>query len=230
MSFYKSLLFFFCLFLIQLTVFSQEVPEFKRNALAIDITQMATNEVNLSYELSFSSRRSLEIALGLIYVNDAIEDLAKDMSNSHYFSEHGFSARVAYKLYRRQVEDSKWRDYLAPAITYKYLYFNNQWFSNELTNEKTGIKYDECLYQHRYRSKFGFEFLWGKVYNFNQSLALEMFYGVGLRATSSVRSDLLKQDICGVDSSIIYVPDYGDDKRFFVRPALRAGLKFRISF
>jgi len=95
MSFYKSLLFFFCLFLIQLTVFSQEVPEFKRNALAIDITQMATNEVNLSYELSFSSRRSLEIALGLIYVNDAIEDLAKDMSNSHYFSEHGFSARVA---------------------------------------------------------------------------------------------------------------------------------------
>jgi len=116
MSFYKSLLSFLSLFLVHLTVFSQEVPDFKRSALAIDITQMATNEVNLSYELSFSSRRSLEIALGIIYVNDALEDLSRDMSNSHYFSEHGFSARVAYKLYRRQVEDSKWRDYLARQL------------------------------------------------------------------------------------------------------------------
>jgi hypothetical protein len=214
--------------LVQHAVFSQEVAEFKKNAFAFDITQMASNEINLNYEHFFSNRRSLEIALGLIYVNDALEELSKDWSNTHYFSEHGFSVRLAYKLYKRPVEDSKWRDYIAPALTYKYLYFNNQWFTNELTNEKTGTKYDEALYQHRYRSKFGFEFLWGKVYNFNQTFALEMFYGVGLRATSSVRSDLLKQDIA--DSTEIYVPDYGDDKRFFIRPALRAGLKFRISF
>lgn len=188
---------------------------------------MASNEVNLNYELFFNARKSLELSLGLIYVNDALEDLSKDLSNSHYFSEHGFSFRAAYKLYKRSTDDSKWRDYIAPAIMYKYLYFNNQWFQNELKDSK-GNTYNECLYQHRYRSKFGFEFLWGKVYNFNQTFAIEMFYGVGLRATSSVRSDLLKMDNC--DSLEVYVPDYGDDKRFFLRPALRAGAKFRISF
>lgn len=212
--------------MIQLTVFSQEVPEFKKSAIAFDITQMATNEINLSYEHFFSARRSLEFALGLIYVNNSLEDLSADMSNTHYFSEHGFSARVAYKLYKKPVEDSKWRDYIAPAVTYKYLYFNNQWFTNE-TTDSSGKKIDECLLQHRYRSKFGFEFLWGKVYNFNSTFALEMFYGVGLRATTSVRTDVSRRDNC--DSVAVTHLDY-NDKRFFIRPALRAGLKFRISF
>lgn len=166
------------------------------------------------------------MAIGLIYVNSSLEDLAKDMSNTHYFSEHGFSARVAYKLYKRPVEDSKWRDYIAPALTFKYLYFNNQWFTNE-TTDSLDNKIEECLYQHRYRSKFGFEFLWGKVYNFNSTFALEMFYGVGLRATTSVRADIYRKDNC--DSTQVTYLDF-EDSRFFIRPSLRAGLKFRISF
>ncbi len=228
MSFSKVLTSFIVLFWVQFQGFSQEAPEYKKNALAVDITLMATNEINLYYEHYFSARRSLEVSLGLVYVNDFLEDFSKDISNTHYFSEHGFSARVAYKLYRKPVEDSKWRDYIAPAIVYKYLYFNNQWFTNEVTDEVTGLKYDECLYQHRFRDKFGFEFLWGKVYEFNPTMALEMFYGVGLRGTVSLRSDLLKQDIC--DSTDIYVPSYGDDHSFYLRPVLRAGVKFKVSF
>lgn len=228
MSFSRILLPAFLVILLYSSAFSQETPEYKKNAIAVDITQMATNEINLNYERFFSNRRSLEVALGLIYVNEGLVDLSKEWSNTHYFSEHGFSVRVAYKLYKRQLEDSKWRDYIAPAIMYKYLYFRSQWFENEKTDEVTGNKITECLYQNRYRSKFGFEFLWGKVYDFNKTFALEMFYGVGIRATSSVRKDLLKQDIC--DSTEIYVPNYGPDERFFIRPALRAGLKFRISF
>ena len=202
------------------------MPEFKKNAIAFDITQMASNELNINYERFFSSRRSLELAIGLIYVNSSLEDLAKDMSNTHYFSEHGFSARVAYKLYKRPVEDSKWRDYIAPALTFKYLYFNNQWFTNE-TTDSLDNKIEECLYQHRYRSKFGFEFLWGKVNNFNSTFALEMFYGVGLRATTSVRADIYRKDNC--DSTQVTYLDFVDS-RLFIRPSLRAGLKFRISF
>lgn len=228
MSFYRFLSSFSLLFLVNFQAFSQEVPEYKKNALTVDLTLSATNEINLGYERFFSDRRSLEVSLGLVYVNDYLEDFSKEWTNSHYFSEHGFSARVAYKLYKRPVEESKWRDYIAPAIVYKYLYFNNQWFENELTDEKTGVKYTECLYQHRFRDKFGFEFLWGKIYEFNKTTSLEMFYGVGLRGTVSLRSDKLKQDIC--DSTEIYVPNYGDDHSFYLRPVLRAGVKLKVFF
>ncbi len=228
MSFYRYLLTLFSFFFAHFVVFAQEVPEYKKNALNVDVTLAATNELNLGYEHFFSDRRSLEVSLGLVYVNEYLEDFSKEWTNSHYFSEHGFSARVAYKLYKRRVEDSKWRDYIAPALVYKYLYFNNQWFENELKDEKTGVKYNECLYQHRFRDKFGFEFLWGKVYEFNPTTSLEMFYGVGLRGTLSLRSDLLKQDIC--DSTAIYVPNYGDDQSFYLRPVLRVGVKFKVAF
>lgn len=225
MSFYRSALLFLPFLLIQSSVFSQEEPEFKKNAFAIDITQMASNEINLNHEHFFSSRKSLELSAGLIYVNDALESLSEGLSNSHYFSEHGFSFRAAFKLYKRPVPDSKWRDYIAPAIMYKYLYFNNQWFENE--KDSAGIKFTESLFQHRYRSKFGFEFLWGKVYNFNQTFALELFYGVGLRATTSVRTDIYRKN--EFDTTAVTTLDF-EDERFFIRPALRAGAKFRISF
>ena len=205
---------------------AQEVPVYKKNALILDLTQDGTNELNLNYEHFFSVRRSLEFTAGLVYVNTPLAEFGKSWTNSHYFEEHGFTARIAYKLYKPQVEDSKWRDYIAPGLIYKYLYYNNQWFENETSNAK-GDKYTEAIYQHRFRHKFGLEFVWGKVYEMSKSFAFELYYGVGLRGTLSSRTDIQKQDTVGV--SKIYDVNFTDDN-FYVRPTLRGGVKFRFSF
>ncbi|HRH64708.1 MAG TPA: hypothetical protein PLU53_00270 [Bacteroidia bacterium] len=204
----------------------QEAPEYKKNALALDLTQYGINEINLNYEHFFSIRRSIEFTASLVYVNDPLAEFGRSFTNSHYFEEHGFGARIAYKLYKPQVEDSRWRDYIAPGLIYKYLYYNNQWFENETTNAK-GDKYTEAIYQHRFRHKFGLEFVWGKVYDMNKSFAFELYYGVGLRGTLSSRTDIQKQDTVGV--SKIYDVNFQDDN-FYIRPTLRGGVKFRFSF
>lgn len=217
---------FFASFLLMHTSGAQEVPVYKKNALALDLTQYGTNELNLNFEHFFSVRRSIEFTAGMVYANNVLAEFGKSWTNSHYFEEHGFSARIAYKLYKPQIEDSKWRDYIAPGLIYKYLYYNNQWFENETSNSK-GDKYTEAIYQHRFRHKFGLEFVWGKVYEMNKSLAFELYYGVGLRGTLSSRTDIQKQDTVGV--SKIYDVNFTDDN-FYVRPTLRGGVKFRFSF
>ncbi|REJ80884.1 MAG: hypothetical protein DWQ44_04525 [Bacteroidetes bacterium] len=227
MSALKSLILFLILMISSGISLAQDEKKDPKNGISFDLTQMATNELNMSYTRYVSERKSLEFAAGLIYVNEILEELSKDWSTTRYFSEHGFSARIAYKMYKKPVDDSKWRDYIAPAIMYKYLYYNNQWLENEKTDSRTGTKFIECIYQHRFRSKYGLEFLWGKEYHFNRTFVLEMFYGIGLRGTSVLRADILKQDIC--DSTEIRRLDF-EDTRFYVRPALRAGVKMRIAF
>src|SRR5690606_25669694 len=122
----------------------------------------AVNEINISLERFISARRSIEINGGLIYVNEGLVDLSKDWTNTHYFNEHGGAARFIYKIYKRPVDGSKWRDYIAPGISYKYLYYKAQWFENELSDSKGS--YHERIFQRRFRNKFGLEFMWGKIY------------------------------------------------------------------
>ena len=84
------------------------------------------------------------------------------------------AARVHYKIFKKPEDDkTKWRDYISPGIAYKYLYYNNQWFENELTDDN-GVTYNERLFQHRFRSKMSLEFIWGKVYEMNQTFAFEL--------------------------------------------------------
>lgn len=204
-------------------VTAQEITEYKKNAISVDLLQTAVNEINFNYERYFTPRRSVELSAGLIYVNEILEDFSKEWTNSHYFSEHGFAARIAYKLYKKPLEEkSRWKDYIAPVIVYKYMYFNNQWFENELD-----AKYSECLFQRRFRHKLGLEFLWGKIYELNNTFSLEFYYGVGLRGTQSIRTDILKQDTCNV--SPIREINF-EDKSFYIRPTLRGGAKIRLSF
>ncbi len=208
---------------------AQEVPVYKKNSISIDLTQCGTNELNLSYEHFFSVRRSLEFTAGLVYVNQPFAEFGRSWTISHYFEEHGFSARATYKLYKQQVEDSKWRDYIAPGIIYKYLYFNNQWFENETEKvDSNNVKITEAIYQHRFRHKFGIEITWGKIYEMSKALSFELYYGVGLRATVASRTDIYKQDVSGVSPA--YPTNYGTDNSFYVRPTLKGGVKFRFSF
>lgn len=227
MTFKKSLFFLFTLLCLNAQKgFAQEAPVYRHTAIAFDLTQYGTNELNFNLEKFFSIRRSLEISGSLVYVNSPLADFTKSWSNSHYFSEHGFSARIAYKLYKLPVEDSKWRDYVAPVIVYKYLYYNNQWFENDGT-KANGDKYTEAIYQHRFRHKFGFEFVWGKVYDMNKTFAFDLYYGVGLRGTIVSRTDILRQDTVGVPG---VTPLNFTDNNFYVRPTLRLGAKIRMSF
>ncbi|MCC7232187.1 MAG: hypothetical protein IT242_04535 [Bacteroidia bacterium] len=215
------------LFSFPFWVSAQEAPEYLKNSVSVDIAQTLINELNLSYEHYLSPRRSIELSGSLVFTNPVLEDMMDDWSNTHYFSEHGFVIRAAYKLYKRKLDDSKWREFIAPVIMYKNLYFNEQWFQNSQTNEATGEKYKECLYQSRKRSVVGIEFIWGKIYDMSKSTAFEFYYGLGLHATSAVRKDIKKQDVC--DVTPVYDVNYTDNS-FYFRPTLRGGIKFRFSF
>lgn len=202
---------------------AQDIPLYKRNAIAFNLTRSLTNELNFTIEHFFSERRSVEINVGLVYVNNGVESLADDWTNSHYFSEHGFSARMYYKIFKRKDDDdSKWRDYVSPGISFRYLYFNKQWFKNDVTTTKT-----ERIYQSRFRDKVTLEILWGKVYEMNSTFAFEIYYGAGLSGTVVHRTDILKQP--DIKSETVIPLNFVDDK-FYLRPALSAGVKFRIAF
>jgi len=205
---------------------AQEVPEYKKNAFQFNLGNYGVNEINFGFEHFFSARRSLEINGGLVYRNDFLVDMAKDWTNSLYFYERGFTVRAQYKLFKKKPEDSKWRDYISPMIYFKYLYYGKTWFANELKNEKTGDPYDEYIYQTRFRDRFGFQFHFGKIYEMNQTFALEFYYGVGLRGTLVNRIDVAKQDSANAP---VYQVNWQDD-RFYVRPSIHGGVKLRVSF
>ena len=202
--------------------FSQDAPEYRKNAFSFNLTRYMVNELNLSYEHRFSLRRGIEFNFGYIYVNDEIKDLTKDWVNTQYFYEHGCAARFHYKIFKRKdLDETKWRDYIAPGVSYKYLYYNNQEFISE-TDGKS-----EILYQHRFRHKMSLEFLFGKVYEMNSTFAFEFYYGAGITGTLSDRyveyriPDTKKMDVR------VAVNDHAKD--FYVRPLVMAGVKLRIS-
>ncbi len=206
---------------------AQDIPEYRKNAISINITRCAVNELNLTFEKRLSIRRALEFDAGYIYINDPIQSFAKTWVNTQYFYERGFAARIHYKIFKKPEDDkTKWRDYISPGIAYKYLYYNNQWFESEQT-DGSGKTYNERLFQHRFRSKMSFEFIWGKVYEMNQTFAFEFFYGAGLTGTISDRYVIYNQPD-DRNPKIITVED--NDKSFYVRPSLLVGAKLRIAF
>ena len=195
----------------------------KKNAINTNLTLSATNEFNIGIERYFSPRKSIEINGGFVRANPFLSDLTKSWINTQYFYESGYTFRLGLKFYKKRPEESKWQDYISPVLLYKYLFFDPQWFENPIENSD----YSECIYQKRQRSKYGFEFLWGKVYSLNNSFDFELYYGVGIRAAMVERTDISKQDTCGV--SPIRQLDFVDNS-FYVRPSIHGGAKFRFNF
>ena len=214
---------FFLFLLNGITVFAQDdVVQYKRNAINTNVTLGITNEWNFGIERFFSPRRSIEINGGLVRPSELLANLTESWSNSQYFYESGYTVRLAYKMYRPKSEGSRWQDYIAPVLLYKYLEYEPQWF--QVDNGKNN---DTAIYQERQRSKFGFEFLWGKIYELNKTFDIELYYGVGVRATVSDRTDILKQDVYGVSEP--YPVNFSDHK-FYFRPSIHAGAKIRLKY
>ena len=218
----------FCIILLILSLIfnfadAQESPVYRKNAFSFNLTRYAINELNLTYERRLSVRRAIEFNAGLIYINDPIQESAKTWVNTQYFYERGFAARFYYKIFKRPEDDkTNWRDYISPGISYKYLYYNNQWFESEADGHGK-----ERYFQHRFRSKISLEFIWGKVYEMNKTFAFEFFYGAGLTGTLSDRYVIYYQP----DDRKTEIKTVNDhDKRFYVRPALLLGAKLRLSF
>jgi hypothetical protein len=217
-----------CVFLLVLIfsgilrVSAQDVPEYRKNAFSFNLTRYAVNELNLSFEHRYSVRRGIEFNAGFIYVNDQLKDLTKDWVNTQFFYEHGFAARIHYKIFKRKDSDeTRWRDYIAPGVSYKYLFYNNQ----EFTGDNGGKT--EILYQHRFRHKMSLEFLFGKVYEMNNTFALEFYYGAGITATMSDRYVGYRIPDASKMDKVLEVNDHS--KTFYVRPMVMAGIKLRLS-
>jgi hypothetical protein len=193
-------------------LFAQEVPSYRSNTFAVNLTQLAINEISLSYEHQSSIWHSIEFNAGLIYVNDYLVTFTENWTNTHIFSEHGFAARIGYKFWQKAKEGSKSNHYIEPMLIYKYLFYNSQWFKNK----------EERIYQNRFRDVIGFDFIWGDRLKLSNSFSLDLYFGAGLRGTFVARNDLLIQTT--PTSPITEIP-YGVDKNFYVRPYLSGGIK-----
>jgi hypothetical protein len=198
---------------------AQENPSYRKFGINVNVTRSLADEVNIGIERWSSSRRSIEINGGIIYVNDFLEERAKDWNNSTLFSEHGYTGRIYYKIHKRVEDnsDSKWRDYIAIGLVYKHLYYNDQWFDAGAGDTVRSI------YERRDRDKYGMEFLWGKVYEISPGLALEFYYGAGIMFTSVTRTiskvvNRHSPDVVNYDHIVT---------SFYGRPVIQAGLKLR---
>ena len=194
-----------------ITVQAQESPAYRKNVISFNLTSLAVSEINMGYEHFLTSRRSIEFDGGLVYVNDFLKDQAKDWPNAVLFSEHGYAGRFHYKIFKRLENISKWRDYIAPGIVFKNLYYNDMPVLSEvkidyIINDSiilTGklmtdtiiylknntVNYTENFLRKSKRIQFGIQFLWGKVYEINRMFALEFYYGAEINATIATRTD-----------------------------------------
>ncbi|MFM2134772.1 MAG: hypothetical protein RL021_172 [Bacteroidota bacterium] len=209
--------------------YSQELDTaYRKNAINCNLTLTATNEVNFGIERFVAPRISIEINGGPIRSNSFLAKQSQSWTNSLYFYESGFSGRLGLKFYKKKSLLTKWQDYVSPALIYKSLAFEPQMFKNKYdVNEES-----EGIFLERQRSKFGFEFLWGKIYPLSKTFSLEFYYGVGLRAASVVRTDYWRIDTLpsptnpGTDTVFLNFTD----ENFYIRPSIHGGLKFRFNY
>jgi hypothetical protein len=208
---------------------SQEVDStFRKNAFNINVTLSATNEYNIGLERFVGPYTSIEINGGPVRSNSFLATQSQSWTNSLYFYESGFTGRLGLKFYKKKTVLSKWRDYVSPVIFYKSLAFEPQMFKTKLENSEES----EGIFLERSRSKFGFEFLWGKIYPVSKTFNLEFYYGVGLRAASVDRFDYWRIDTlpsptnAGTDTVFLNFPD----QNFYIRPSIQGGLKLRFNY
>ena len=233
----KKRFFYYCisflfLFLEAATIVNaQETAVYGKNAFSINLTRLAISEVNLSYEHFLNSRRSIEFDGGLVYTNNFLNDQIKDWSKSTLFSEHGFAGRFHYKIFKRLEEKTRWREYISPGIVYKNLYYNDKELISFEKLDYFNLRYKETYLQKRSRSIFGVEFLWGKVFEPGRTLTFDFYYGAGINATISKRTDYNRYANYvnpSNQSKNQSIPDF-EDKSFYMRPYILIGLKLRLN-
>lgn len=199
----------------------------KKHAFTFSLTSCLVNEINAGVEFPLGPGKILELNGGLIFVNDFLEDQTSDWKNSQAFSEHGFTARAHLKVMSStEKTNKKWRNYIAPGLVFKSLYYNEQWFTNVLSDSKDR-KYFERLYQSRDRMKVGIEFLWGKVYTLNKTFSFDFFYGggvMGTKATRNVLKTIEDSRTNEIDESSKVITSY------YLRPLITTGFKICIRF
>lgn len=213
--------------------YSQEATPLGRTAFSFNLTRMAVNEVNMSIERFISSRKSLEFSGGLVYVNEFLEGQVNDWYNAEdMFLEHGYAARIHYKVFKRVEVETKWRDYAAFGIAYKSVYYNDRPFVTELKPDHVvdTIFFTESYLRKRERKVFGVEFLWGKVYEASRVFAFEFYLGARIDGTMATRTD--HDRFAKYKSSVnqwrnTTIPDFVE-KSFYVRPSIQLGMKLRI--
>ena len=223
---------FFILLLLAANSHGQESSSYGKNAISVNLTRCAVSEFNLGYEHFFSSRKSLEINGGIVYVNDFIKEQAKDWTNSSFFDEEGFAGRIHYKVFRRPTENSRWRDYIATGIAVKQLSYTDLPVVTEEKVDNTFHRYVEHLLQDRERNKLALEFLWGKVYEFSNWFAFDFYYGAGLEVTNAKRTDHHREAIYVKPEDQMLntsIPDY-EDESLYLRPVIQLGFKIRFRF
>ena len=233
----KKRFFYYCisflfLFLEAATIVNaQETAVYGKNAFSINLTRLAISEVNLSYEHFLNSRRSIEFDGGLVYTNNFLNDQIKDWSKSTLFSEHGFTGRFHYKIFKRSEEKTRWQEYISPGIVYKNIYYNDKDLTSIEKLDYFNLRYKETYLQKRSRSIFGVEFLWGKVFEPGRTLTFDFYYGAGINATLSERTDHNRYAYYVSQSNQSKnqpIPDFVDNS-FYMRPYILIGLKLRLN-
>lgn len=206
-----------------------------RNVFTFNLGQYFVNEINLGFERIFNERSGLEFSGGFIYRNDVILSMAKDWSNSQYFYERGFAARITHKTYRKSGSKSGKKSYYAFGLNYQYLYFNNQWFETDKEvkfspdSSSSPITATEEIFRRRFRNRAGIQVTLGNIFPLGNTFAIEFFYGCGVRGILSERYDVARGVEIENEHFIIQTVNFRDQK-FYVRPSIHAGVKLRIGW
>lgn len=229
----KKLLPFFLLFFLAIATknsYAQEEENYyRKNAISFNVTRSAVSELNMSIEHFLTPRKSIEFNGGLIYVNSFLEDQFNNWANATTFSEHGFAGRFHIKTFKRYESNTKWRNYTAPGLAYKQVYYNDMpVVSKEPKLDYFRHQYNESFLRKENRRIIGLEFLWGSVYEASGTFGFEFYYGAGINVTMSETTDH--------DRHIVYLnptypettlPDFVRDKTY-ARPYLMLGFKLRL--
>ena len=204
------------------------------NAISFNIGQYLVNEINLGYEYFLSEKKSIEVNGGIIYSNEFWKNVASEWTNSQYFRENGFAVRAYYKTYKKASEKSHNKSFYSFGLNYQYLYFNNQWIE---TDKRGKVKPEgdtvshfgpEEILMHRLRHRIGLQLMLGNVIAADKTFALEIYYGLGIRGIFSNRFDVARR--VTEDGEIFSQELNYEDKSFYVRPTIHAGVKLKLGW
>lgn len=206
----------------------------RTNALVLNVGQYLINEINVGYEHFYTEKRSYELHAGLIYRNDVLREQADKWINSEYFYERGFTFGMLLKNYKKVGDKEGRKNYYAFGFNYQYLHFNNEWFVTDKKIEVTNIGpedviADEEIFRHRFRHRLGLQTTLGSIFPIGNGLDIELYYGIGLRAIMSNRLDVERGVTIDGERHVLETLNFSEDK-FYLRPTIHAGLKFKIGW
>jgi hypothetical protein len=201
---------------------------YRRTAFTFNLTRLMVNEVNFGFEQFVSQRRSIEFDGGVVFANEFLQDAADNLTVDPIFYEHGYAVRFHYKIWHTK-ENSKWRNYIAPGLNFKHVYYNDYAVIIEKVDEsyRPAESYTETLLQDRERDKFGVDFIWGNVYEASRTFAFEIYYGAGLTVSSVRRLDHdhhIVYDNPAIDYKNKTIPN-SVDHSVYLRPIPMLGFK-----